>query len=905
MADLRTKAVYSGVQVYEMEVNGVACMRRRSDGWLNATQILKVAGIDKGKRTKVLEKEILTGDHEKVQGGYGKYQGTWISYHRGREFCRQYGVEEPLLPLLEYDLNGDGTGVGTQNTETPTKEQAMAANRKRFYNTGSALDNRSANQSTFFQNISPMSQIALTAMNKVARLNSPARPNSSLRPSSMQPAHPGHGLQSSDSFSHADSGYGTTQNQGGWRQSGQEPPRKRMRQSEGPAMDVDTSMMSMDPTEPSDSFGYSQSFVDSSMERDEFATDPALPAPASAEDEEKKASLLDLFADTQRTDYTTHPAFTQLSPQDLSIPLDASANTALHWATTLSRINLLRMLIQKGANIYRGNVAGHSALISAVLVNNCWERSSFPDVLELLSPLIEIRDHQGRTILHHIAVSCGIKGRAPSSKYYLEALLEFLVRSAKPSGADRIARANSESQERPKQTTLLTFLANIVNAKDKLGNTALNLVARIGNRSIIQQLLEIKADPNIPNFKGVSARDFGVGVEDVESGFMPARNHLLNGTSSTAVTYNNPNNIDPAISQSPSNGVARTDGGVTDEVTAQQDSAAAQAAITEDQNQDVISSLTTMLTQNLAQHKALLAAKTAQIDRLNTEIRELSSAQKSEADALGVLQQRSKTRSDRLAKIANLRRLVEERSSQRQRPSSSSSSSSPTKKLSVGEAEQRIPSLASIMATARDLPSLSEDNSTATDVAYLHTHHLDLYAYLSSLSPSDLRLITRTYTQNNSALSSVSMALQKRSAALEQQYRKVVALCTSVPEERVEESLPLLVAAVESERGGLGFGREEVGRVRDFLVKVEGVGGGGGGNASSTNNNNGGKGGSPSPDETGTLNGRAKGTNGGADMDMENTTPRMMGSGGYAGHAGMQRGAGGAGRRMGPPELPV
>src|ERR1700749_4287562 len=118
-----------------MEVNGIAVMRRRSDSWLNATQILKVAGVDKGKRTKVLEKEILTGEHEKVQGGYGKYQGTWISYKRGREFCRQYGVEDILRPLLEYDISSDGSGGQGGQQDTPTKEQAMAANRKRFYNT--------------------------------------------------------------------------------------------------------------------------------------------------------------------------------------------------------------------------------------------------------------------------------------------------------------------------------------------------------------------------------------------------------------------------------------------------------------------------------------------------------------------------------------------------------------------------------------------------------------------------------------------------------------------------------------------------------------------------------------------------------------------------------------------------
>lgn len=51
-------------------------MRRKSDGWLNATQILKVAGFDKPQRTRVLERDVQKGEHEKVQGGYGKYQGA-------------------------------------------------------------------------------------------------------------------------------------------------------------------------------------------------------------------------------------------------------------------------------------------------------------------------------------------------------------------------------------------------------------------------------------------------------------------------------------------------------------------------------------------------------------------------------------------------------------------------------------------------------------------------------------------------------------------------------------------------------------------------------------------------------------------------------------------------------------
>src|SRR4051794_9037803 len=105
------QAVYSGVNVYEMEVNSIAVMRRQTDGWLNANQILKVAGVDKGRRTKILEKEIQTGEHEKVQGGYGKSQGTWIPFERGVEVCHQYGVAELLMRLLTHNRGQDGAGA--------------------------------------------------------------------------------------------------------------------------------------------------------------------------------------------------------------------------------------------------------------------------------------------------------------------------------------------------------------------------------------------------------------------------------------------------------------------------------------------------------------------------------------------------------------------------------------------------------------------------------------------------------------------------------------------------------------------------------------------------------------------------------------------------------------------------
>jgi len=51
-------------------------MRRRHDDWINATHILKAAGFDKPARTRILEREVQKDIHEKIQGGYGKYQGA-------------------------------------------------------------------------------------------------------------------------------------------------------------------------------------------------------------------------------------------------------------------------------------------------------------------------------------------------------------------------------------------------------------------------------------------------------------------------------------------------------------------------------------------------------------------------------------------------------------------------------------------------------------------------------------------------------------------------------------------------------------------------------------------------------------------------------------------------------------
>ena len=68
-------------------------MRRRHDDWINATHILKVADYDKPQRTRILEREVQKGVHEKVQGGYGKYQGKKRYQETSQTFLVVYSCE--------------------------------------------------------------------------------------------------------------------------------------------------------------------------------------------------------------------------------------------------------------------------------------------------------------------------------------------------------------------------------------------------------------------------------------------------------------------------------------------------------------------------------------------------------------------------------------------------------------------------------------------------------------------------------------------------------------------------------------------------------------------------------------------------------------------------------------------
>ncbi|KAJ3411348.1 hypothetical protein HDV05_002369 [Chytridiales sp. JEL 0842] len=120
-------ATYSNVPVYEIIVRGVSIMRRKADAFLNATQILKLANVEKSKRTRFIDKEVCLGQFEKVQGGYGKYQGTWVPMDRGIWIAKTFKVYELMKPIIDF--------MPSKNEQLPIlKKEAFPRDKKRKLN---------------------------------------------------------------------------------------------------------------------------------------------------------------------------------------------------------------------------------------------------------------------------------------------------------------------------------------------------------------------------------------------------------------------------------------------------------------------------------------------------------------------------------------------------------------------------------------------------------------------------------------------------------------------------------------------------------------------------------------------------------------------------------------------------
>lgn len=369
-------------------------MRRRQDDWINATHILKAAGFDKPARTRILEREVQKDVHEKIQGGYGKYQGTWIPLESGQQLAQRNNIYERLKPIFEFVPGNQSPPPAPRHTSKPKapKQKPPAVPKwappKEEYETASQ------------------------------QLNDDDTPDNVTVASASYMAEDDRHDLSQFSTGH----------------------RKRKREEQ--IQDLTDQQHSVYGDE-----------------------------------------LLDYFLLSRQEAPTVRPEPPPNFQPDWYI--DSDRHSALHWASAMGDVGVIKELKRFGANQLAHNVRGETPLMRSVNFTNCYEKQTFPAVIRELFDTIEARDEAGCTVIHHcVFMKSGRVTSHTCSRYYLDNLLNRLQETHDPN-----------------------FVRHLIDAQDHKGNTALHLAAQSNARKCIRALLGRGASTDIPNADGVRAEE--------------------------------------------------------------------------------------------------------------------------------------------------------------------------------------------------------------------------------------------------------------------------------------------------------------------------------------------------------------------------------------------------------------
>lgn len=392
-------ATYSGIPVWEFQFGADLkehVMRRRHDDWINATHILKAAGFDKPARTRILEREVQKDVHEKIQGGYGKYQGTWIPLEHGEALAHRNHIYERLRPIFEFQPGAESPPPAPRHASKPKAPKAKPA---------------------------------------VPKWNSAPIPEE-YETGDMHM----HDDDTPDNLTVASASYMAEDDRFDASQFSNTGHRKRKREE-----------MIQDLTEQQHA-----------MYGDE---------------------LLDYFLLSRNSQPAIRPDPPTNFQPDWTI--DTDRHTALHWASAMGDIDVIKQLKRFGANLSCLNIRGETPFMRAVNFTNCYEKQTFPAVMKELFSTVDARDSAGYTVLHHaITMKSGRVTSHSCSRYYLDNILNRLMETHD---------ANSVQQ--------------LMDAQDNDGNTAVHLAAMRDARKCIRALLGRGASTDIPNNEGVRAED--------------------------------------------------------------------------------------------------------------------------------------------------------------------------------------------------------------------------------------------------------------------------------------------------------------------------------------------------------------------------------------------------------------
>ncbi|KAJ1560826.1 hypothetical protein HK096_007064, partial [Nowakowskiella sp. JEL0078] len=383
MAPKVSSATYQNVPVWETTIRGHPVMMRKSDYFVNATHILKLAGLTKPKRTKILEREVLKGYYDKVQGGYGKViDNTRIPIERARYLASQHDIGRDLHDLLQMAPDSSNNVNITDHTIW-SKKYAIVKNPKSFSSSSrtslseEGFDFESDSFTEDTKNDTSISKFS-SSIEKNRRVN--AFVNHSVKSSNMS------------------------------------TPSPKMRKFK-PFTSKITSIRLFDfrKCDSSSKFPNTNDKVSVSDESESpspikrkslFAKSYSICRPQTIE--EKKKHLAFLISQGSLTAFTLKEIIStqsDITDFEINMPIDSTGNTAIHIAAAHGKLQTIEFLLE------------HGALDS--VVNNFGETPLMVSIFAL--------DNRKRTVIHHIASSARKSSDFSISRDYMNHFTQYLL----------------------------------------------------------------------------------------------------------------------------------------------------------------------------------------------------------------------------------------------------------------------------------------------------------------------------------------------------------------------------------------------------------------------------------------------------------------------------------------------
>lgn len=519
-------ATYSNVPVFEFVTPEGPIMRRKLDSWINATHILKIARFPKAKRTRILEKDVQTGIHEKVQGGYGKYQGTYVPLKLGAEIAQSFGVYDVLRPIFEFEYV---EGKSDTPPPAPKHSHASASNvARRQLSSGPGGAAKATKMNSEPKKRGRPKRVP-DEFGEHGGSNGPLLKRIALRTETM-PSMSRQDTEQDDVASmrgsmnvkHEDLEADTTDESDENNDPDDNDDHEEDALMSGRDLGLVTPRTSFNYDRPPRSFNGMGSINSNNsdpyglLQYHHMSTQPHR---RELVHDEYFNSLLNYFLEDKVRSEQIPPKLASppqpLSSINITRSIDNDGNTIFHWACSMANTTAIQFLLSTFSSYLTANVKntnGETPLMFAVKFSNAYQWKNFPVLLEILFDSLLLVDNSGMTVLHHIVkasletVEDGKKERF--AKYYMESLIERLIQYEKE------GLPPDHHKTRPGTATLSNNRRAVVykffNHQDVNGNTAFHIAAYHLRKKLIKVLITYHSyiDFDLKNLVNYSVEDY-------------------------------------------------------------------------------------------------------------------------------------------------------------------------------------------------------------------------------------------------------------------------------------------------------------------------------------------------------------------------------------------------------------